>query len=350
VAKLTIKHVGIKAVYATVPSFVEKTSEYAYFSAEEAKMFEKTVGIKERRVASKTVTCSDLCFKAAIDLVRDFNCKEEIDLLLFVSQSPDYFLPATAAILQDKLGLSTNCMAFDVSLGCSGYVYGLMLAGQYLQNGSVKKVLLLAGDKSTVSTHIQDKAAYPLFGDAGTATLLEFDDSANDWYFDAGTDGGGANAIIIEAGHSRMPYQNDDSANSEASTDIVRSKKHLSIDGMAIFNFALKNVPHSINNTLELANMGIDKIDFFVLHQANQLITDSLRKKFSLPVDKFPSSIGKYGNTSSASIPLTLCSEIEQELLTKELQLLFCGFGVGFSWATVILTTKHVTTKLLTHD
>ena len=349
-AKLTLKNARIKAIYAAVPVPVEKTIDYPYFSEVEAKMFEKTTGINQRRVAPNNVTCSDLCFKAATELLRDMDCREEIDLLLFVSQSADYFLPATSAILQTKLGIPTTCMAFDVNLGCSGYVYGLMMANQYLQNGSVKKVLLLAGDKSTISTHIQDKTAYPLFGDAGTATLLEYDENSRNWFFDAGTDGSGAKAIMIEAGHSRMPYQSFVDEDTEVAPGIVRSKKHLVIDGMAIFNFALNNVPKSINNVLELSNLSIQELDFIVLHQANQLITDSIRKKYKQLIEKFPSSIQNFGNTSSASIPLTLCTEMKDDLKNKELRLLFAGFGVGFSWATVLLSTKHVISKLVEYD
>ena len=349
-AKLTLKNARIKAIYAAVPVPVEKTIDYPYFSEVEAKMFEKTTGINQRRVAPNNVTCSDLCFKAATELLRDMDCREEIDLLLFVSQSADYFLPATSAILQTKLGIPTTCMAFDVNLGCSGYVYGLMMANQYLQNGSVKKVLLLAGDKSTISTHEQDKTAFPLFGDAGSATLLEYDAKGKDWFFDAGTDGSGANAIIIEAGHSRMPYQTFDDQDVEVAPGVIRSKKHLAIDGMAVFNFALKNVPKSINNVLDLAKLRTEQLDYLVLHQANQLITDSIRKKMNLPKEKCPSSIGDFGNTSSASIPLTLCSELSEALKKERLCLLLCGFGVGFSWASLLLSTHNVATKLLEYD
>ena len=349
-AELILKHTAIKAIYSVVPKTVYKTHDYPYFSEDEAKMFAKTTGIVERRVAATNVTASDMCFKAAQTLLEDMNCLNEIDLLVFVTQSPDYFLPASATILQDKLGLPKTCMAFDVNLGCSGYVHGLLLANRYLQQGGLRKVLLLAGDKSTISTHEQDKTAFPLFGDAGSATLLEYDAKGEDWFLDAGTDGSGAEAIIIEAGHSRMPYQSFDDQDIEVAPGVVRSKKHLAIDGMAVFNFALKNVPKSINNTLALAKLTTDQLDYLVLHQANQLITDSIRKKINVPQEKCPSSIGSFGNTSSASIPLTLCSELSEALKKERLCLLLCGFGVGFSWASLLLSTHNVATKLLEYD
>ncbi len=349
-AELTLKHAAVKAIYTVVPKTIYKTIDYLFFSDEEAKMFSKTTGIIERRVANADVTASDLCYQAANALLEELNCRNDIDLLVFVTQSPDYFLPASAAILQDKLGLPTTCMAFDVNLGCSGYVHGLLLANRYLQNGGLKKVLLLAGDKSTISTHEKDKTTFPLFGDAGSASLIEFEPNAQDWFLDAGTDGSGADAIIIPGGHSRNPYGTIDTSDFTSAPGVTRSLKHLHLDGMQVFNFALKNVPNSLRNVLNKADLSIDEVDYCILHQANQLITDSIRKKLKSSSEKFPASIQLFGNTSSASIPLTICSELKEQITSQKLKLLLSGFGVGFSWATILLNTEGVQTKLLEYE
>lgn len=349
-ADLTLKHTAVKAIYTVVPKTIYKTIDYPFFSDDEAAMFSKTTGIIQRRVANVDVTASDLCYQAANLLLEDLNCRFEIDLLVFVTQSPDYFLPASAAILQNKLRLPKTCMAFDVNLGCSGYVHGLLLANRYLQNNGLKKVLLLAGDKSTISTHEKDKTTFPLFGDAGSATLLEFDSSALDWFLDAGTDGSGADAIIIPGGHSRNPYETFDASDFIIAPGVTRSLKHLHLDGMKVFNFALKNVPNSLRNVLNNADLSLDEIDYCILHQANQLITDSIRKKLKSSPEKFPSSIQLYGNTSSASIPLTICSELKEQIASQKLKLLLSGFGVGFSWASLLLNMDSVQTKLLEYE
>ncbi|MFM7301640.1 MAG: 3-oxoacyl-ACP synthase III family protein [Crocinitomicaceae bacterium] len=349
-AKFAIDKIKIEAIYSCVPSQKIKTSEYSLFSDYECLLFEKTTGIKERRVAWKDLTCSDLCFKAAESLLTDLKIdREEIDVLIFVSQSPDYFLPATAIILQEKLGLAKNCMAFDVNLGCSGYVYGLSVLSSLLKSG-LKKGLLLAGDKSTISTSFNDKSTYPLFGDAGTVTLLSFDENAESMFFDLHSDGSGKDAIMIEYGHSRFPYNTFIDEEREYEPGIKRSRNHLTLDGMKVFNFALKEVAQSIDECLQYAENEKESVDFFVLHQANKLINDSVRKKMKLPEDKFPMSIDNFGNTSSASIPLTICTSLKKQIEDKELTLLLSGFGVGLSWANVLLKMGPIPLKCFDYD
>jgi 3-oxoacyl-[acyl-carrier-protein] synthase-3 len=291
-----------------------------------------------------------LCFQAADELLNDLNCRDEIDLLLFVSQSPDYFLPATAVILQDKLGLSKSTLAFDINLGCSGYVYGLSVVGQFLQNGNFRKALLLCGDKSTISTNYQDKSSFPLFGDAGSATLLEFDKSSDEWFAHLASDGSGKNSIIIEHGHSRHPYGSVSDEYIEYEPGVIRTKKHLALNGMDVFNFALKEVAPSIRQMLENFEIKIDDIDHFVLHQANKLINESVRKKLKVIPEKVPYSIQNFGNTSSASIPLTICTCLKEKIESEQLTLLLAGFGVGFSWGSVVLKTSKIRTKIVEHD
>lgn len=348
-AFLKTEHTAIQAIYTCVPKTIERTEDYEWISPQERHLFTKTTGIIERRVASDSTTCSDLCYEAANQLLNDLKCKDEIDLVLFVSQSPDYFLPATSIILQNRLGISTSAMAFDVNLGCSGYVYGLSIASHFIQSGNIKKVLLLAGDKSTISTNYEDKSTFPLFGDAGTATLLEFDKSAKTWFFSMATDGKGKDAIIIEHGHSRNPYGTIEDETKEIEPGIIRSKKHLKLNGMEVFNFALKEVAPSIKELLIYSQKEIDEVDFFVFHQANKLINDSVRKKLKIEEAKVPLSIDYFGNTSSASIPLTICKELSEAVLNENKSYLLSGFGVGFSWATVLLNLANVKTKMIEH-
>jgi 3-oxoacyl-[acyl-carrier-protein] synthase-3 len=343
-----IQHTKIDAIYACVPEQEILTTEYSLFSPDEARLFTKNTGIHARRVAADHVTCSDLCYSAASQLLSDIGDASEIDLLVFVSQSPDYFLPATSIILQDRLGLRSDCMAFDINLGCSGYVYGLQVVGQFIQSGAVRKALLLVGDKSTISTAYQDKSTFPLFGDAGTATLLSFSDESSPWFVNTGSDGSGKNAIIIEGGHSRNPY----GTYTEELIDFngnKHSKSHLHLEGLDVFNFALSRVPSSIQQALIEADESIDEIDYVVFHQANGLITKSLSRKLNIPLNRCLTSIEQFGNTSSASIPLTLVCHATELSGRKELSLILSGFGVGFSWASMFMTTDFPKTKLITH-
>lgn len=343
-----IQHTKIEAIYACVPEQEVLTTEYSLFAPEEARLFTKNTGIYARRVAPDGVTCSDLCFNAAAQLLSDINIASEIDLLVFVSQSPDYFLPATSIILQDRLGLRSDCMAFDINLGCSGYVYGLQVVGQFIQSGAVRNALLLVGDKSTISTAYQDKSTYPLFGDAGTATLLSFSADSSPWFINSGSDGSGKNSVIIEGGHSRNPY----GTYTEELLDFngnKHSKSHLHLEGLEVFNFALSRVPYSIEQTLSEANKSMSDVDYVVFHQANGLITKSLSRKLNIPLTKCLTSIEQFGNTSSASIPLTLVCHGNDLSVHKDVSLILSGFGVGFSWASMFLTTVFPITKLIIH-
>lgn len=329
---------------------MSKTEDYGHINADERALFAKTTGIRERRVAAENVTCSDLCFAAASDILAHKHARDEIDLVIFVSQSPDYFLPATSVLLQQRLGLRKDCMAFDINLGCSGYVYGLSVAASLLQSGQLKKALLLVGDKSTTSTNYKDKSAYPLFGDAGTATLLEYDAQGGPWHFNLQSDGSGKNSIIIEDGACRHPHSAASDELHEIEPGIARRRRDLALDGMDIFNFALKEVAPNINTLLGASGVDKEQIDYAVLHQANKLINETVRKKLKIDPSKTPYSIDLFGNTSSASIPLTMCHAIKEDLQSKPLTLLLSGFGVGYSWASAVIRTDRIYTNLVEHD
>jgi 3-oxoacyl-[acyl-carrier-protein] synthase III len=349
VAYLSTNYSNILAISACVPKHRERTSDYHHISAEEQELFIKTTGIRERRVAEQNVTCSDLCYASAKNLLDKFDCAAEIDLVLFVSQSPDYFLPATSVLLQHRLALKKDCLAFDINLGCSGYIYGLSVAANMLQSGQLKKVLLLVGDKSTTSSSPLDKSTYPLFGDAGTATLIEHNKNSDSWHFNLQSDGSGKDAIIIEHGQCRNPFDATLADMVYIEPGISRAKKHLALNGSDVFNFALREVAANINSLSEHSHISKEEIDYFVFHQANKLINESIRKKLKVAAEKVPYSIEKFGNTSSASIPLTICHSLKEELKGRK-RILLSGFGVGYSWGSVILTTDNVYTSLIEYD
>jgi len=349
VPTFSLEPITIEAVYACVPPNRIKTKDDPLFDSDQGQLFVKSTGVIERRVADAKTTCSDLCFSAASLLLKELNCADDIDLLLFVSQSPDYFLPATSIVLQEKLKLPSHVMAFDINLGCSGYTYGLITAAQYIQSGAARKVLLLVGDKSTLSTHPKDRSTAPLFGDAGTASLISASASKRSMAVDAGSDGKGSHAIIIPGGHSRNPYGTFSSEPYEQE-GLIRTRNHLHLDGLAVFNFALQRVPSSIARVLQQALIEMKDLDYVVLHQANQLISSTVEKKMSIPSEKMLHSIADFGNTSSASIPLTMAWNTDKAIATNHYTWLLCGFGVGLSWSTLCFSMPWPKTKLFDYE
>ncbi len=343
-AIFSIPDIRIAGIAASVPKKEVSNRDYELLSEKEQETFIKTVGVEKRRVADAGMATSDLCFEAAESLLAGLEWNaEDIELLIFVSQSRDYLIPATAGILQDRLGLPKSCVALDISLGCSGYVYGLSVMGRMMTGGAIKKGLFLVGDVSTQNTSYKDKSTYPLFGDAGTATALEFKPGASDMSFNLQTDGAGYKAIIIPDGGIRNFASKERSFEyKEISEGIVRNSFHIALDGMEVFNFSLREVAPNIRALLEYAGISLDDIDYFVMHQANKLMNESIRKKLKIEAEKYPYSIGEYGNTSSASIPLTIAHTLGSEIANKELQFLFSGFGVGLSWGSVVLKTDKV--------
>jgi 3-oxoacyl-[acyl-carrier-protein] synthase-3 len=317
--------------------------DYTWLTEDERKMFIKNTGTEERRVAKPEHVTSDFCEKATNELLKKMNWdSESIDVLIFISQSPDYYLPATSAILHHKLNLKKGVMAFDVNLGCSGYNYGLYIISSLMTSGNLKRGILLTGDTSTLSTNFKDKSTYPLFGDAGSATALEFDKDASPMYFNMFTDGSGYKSIIVEDGGARNQFSEKSFVEHEIEPGIFRSGKNLVLDGIEVFNFALREVAPSIDELFKESKTDAGKIDYFVFHQANKLINECVRKKCRIEPEKVPYSIQKFGNTSSASIPLTMIYQMKKELESKPLQLLLSGFGVGYSWGNTIISTSRV--------
>jgi 3-oxoacyl-[acyl-carrier-protein] synthase-3 len=303
---------------------------------EEVNKMINSVGIHERRICDDDVFASDLCYKAAKQLMEENNiAPESIDMLLFMSQGADYRCPATACILQHRLGLPKTCAAMDLSLACSGYVYALSTAMALASTNGINRVLLLDGEAFSKLVNKRDKVNVPLYGDAGTATLIE-KGNFGESLFILNTDGSGEDAVKIPAG-MRNPITPESCVETEREEGNFRNDLQVYMDGMDVFNFAIKNVPKGVKEIVKEAEISLEDIDHLVFHQSNKFMTDFFVKKLKFNPDKVPYCIGKYGNTSSASVPLTICSELNQKLKPND-KVVMCGFGAGLSWGTALVS------------
>lgn len=332
--------VAICGISTAVPGAISRTADYTPLTEAERAKFAAGTGIEQRRVAAPGQCASDLCIAAGEDLLARLGWdKASVQALVMITQTGDHPVPATAIIVQHKLGLPTSCAAFDINLGCSSYPYGLAVLGSTMRTLGLRRALLLVGDVSTRLCSYNDKSSWPLFGDAGSATALELDDAASPIHFDLNSDGAGKDAIIVEAGGlaSKRPAGADSFAEVEIAPGIARNAANLQLKGADIFSFAISAVPPSIRRVLERADWSLDSVDHVVLHQANKMINDFIRKKVGYPAEKEISTLKEYGNTSSVSIPLTLCAGASR--LEGGGRVLLSGFGVGLSWAsaTVVL-------------
>lgn len=325
---LSIPNVKIVGISAGVPKRVVCNLDQNNLSKDyDAAAFVEATGVRERRIDD--VTASDLCLAAAEKLISDLGWdKSEIDAIIFVSQFTDYFLPATACILQDKLGLSKECYAEDIILGCSGWVYGLSSLASLMQSGCFKKALLLAGD---AKRHVPFED--PLFGYAGTVTALEYQEGAEGFKFHFGTDGSGYDAIIIPDGGARNQISKD-SFIEEKIDGKIYNRLQIRMKGMDVFSFGISTVPKSVKKLGEHFNFDYQGYDYFIFHQANMKMINMIVKKLKLDSSKVPNCIDKFGNTSSASIPLTIVTRLKGQVKPNA-KFICCGFGVGLSWGSV---------------
>jgi len=309
-------------------------SEFPEWPAE--KVMQK-IGISERHIATDDETASDLAVKAAEKLFDNHGIdKSTIDFVIFCTQSADYFLPTSACIIQNRLGLSTSCGAFDIDLGCSGYIYGLSMAKAYIQSGMAKNVLLLTGETYTKFIHEKDKGNRSIFGDAGSATLIscnEKDGSFKIGNFTFGTDGSGAERLILKSGASRHKLPYNDMTVNESGNPV--SGDYVFMDGGEIFNFTIDVVPKCMKETLEKNNLQQSDMSLFIFHQANKFILNYLLKKLKIDDDKFYYCLEKTGNTVSNTIPIALVEAAKDGKLNGKIYL--TGFGVGLSWGGVVI-------------
>lgn len=336
-AFLEFKNVRIAGMSAGVPKRKICNLDLKDISADyDSAAFVETTGVLERRV-DNLLTASDLCVPAAEKLIADLKWdKTEIEAIIFVSQYADYILPATACIIQDRLGLSKECYAADIALGCSGWVYGMSSLASLLERGDIKKALLLVGDA-------RRRADYddPLFGFAGAVTALEYHEGTKGLKFHFGTDGSGFDAIIVPDGGSRNKFTGK-SLEKEDVDGKMQHRLQSRMKGMDVFSFGITTAPKSIKKLSEHFNLNYLDADYFVFHQANMKMNNMIAKKLKLEAEKVPSCMYHFGNTSSASIPLTIVTQLKDKFENKPTMFICCGFGVGLSWGTIAFDTHNI--------
>jgi len=307
------------------------------FPTWDAQKISNKTGITERRIARKDEFVSDMAVKAGNKLFTEFSVsKDSIDFILLCTQNPDYFLPTTACIVQDRLGISKNCGALDFNLGCSGFVYGLALAKGLLISGSAKNILLITSEVYSKQMNINDKSNRSIFGDAATASLISVENegqSFGDFIF--GTDGSGFDNLIVRNGAMRHPEL--DTKDEFDGEDFVKNDSNLYMNGQEIFKFCTREIPKLVNNTLFKNNLDMDQIDLFVFHQANKYMLDYLKRKLNIPDEKFFLFFENIGNTVSSTIPIALKSAMENNKIKKGSKVLIAGFGVGYSMSATVL-------------
>ena len=346
-AIVSFKGVGISAMAAAVPSRVIDNYKYDLdiWPEEEVRQVVDKVGVKQRRFANEKTCSSDLCYAAAEKLIADNNIdRNEIDLLIFLSQTPDYRMPATSILLQDRLHLPMTTMAFDIQLGCSGFLSALTIVYSMMQNSGFRKALLLDGETRSKVYNRKDRKEAFIFGDAGVAVVIDRDEKFGESHFSINSDGSRGELIMIPGGG----YRNMSSAATLEEKVVdeygnIRSDENGHMNGADVFSFVLEEVPRDIKRLVSFANEDIQTMDYYVFHQANAFINNHVIKKLKLDKTKVPWTIEKYGNTSSVSVPLTIVSELKNQLKGDK-KLLLTAFGVGMAWATAIV--PFVDTKI----
>jgi 3-oxoacyl-[acyl-carrier-protein] synthase-3 len=333
---------GITVTTGQVLKKVDDDAKLFGGTPEQFERIKKAIGLNERWVVAEGTTTADLCEDAAQDLLQSSSVHpHQIDAIICVTQTPDHFQPCNAAILHGRMGLPKSTAAFDINLGCSGWVVGLYVASLMIEAGGCQKVLLLAGDTMSKCVNPRDRAVAHLFGDAGSATLLE-SGSCRSW-FSLHTNGKGSDFIKIPSGGFRSPSSPESKIERTDEDGSVRCADNLAMNGGEVFNFSIFEEPLAIKEILEFSGFSVEEIDYIVFHQANKYIIGNIARRLKLPLEKAPCSIvERFGNQSSASIPATICSEIAEFLRSKPTRLVFSGFGVGLSWASCVMESSEI--------
>jgi 3-oxoacyl-[acyl-carrier-protein] synthase-3 len=335
-----LKSTGILAVEGElgeqVLSYLELEER---FGAETMQKVLSGAGIRNRKTAPAGICGSDLAYKAAARLVEKNKIDlQSIDLLIFCTQSPDHWLPSTACILHERLGLKKKCAAFDINLGCSQYVYALSVAHSMLMSGCASRALVLTGDTMSRTVHPRDRSLVPLMGDGGSATLLGYVSEGEGFLgFELGTDGTGHQYLTIPAGGARMPLSEQTRIEHEDAEGNIRTLENLQMNGAAIFHFAISVVPPTINSLLKKLSLSFEDVDLFLLHQANKFMLEYLLKKMKIPHEKTHFYIEEVGNTSGSTLPILLSDAWNHGKVKPGATVLAIGFGVGLSWAATVM-------------
>lgn len=344
-AFLKIPNVSIKGISACVPPKVEENKDIPFYTPEEAEKVIETTGIERRHVVSNGITASDLCLKAGEKLIADLGWeKDTIDAIGYVTQMPDYINHPTGFVIHEKLGLSQECLVLDIFHGCPGWVVGLSAITSMMSRGDLKRVIMFDGDISTAWNYAKDRESKPLFGDCGTAVALEYDESTAPLYFHFGTKSADGWSLVRQYGGTKNPHTAESWADElkMRSGQLEVSGNADTMDGLSVFSFGITVPPKSIKKLCEYANINLEDIDKLLIHQANQMMIDKIAKKLKVDKTKTPSSLKNYGNTTSASIPLTICSECHDEYSSGKVNSVACGFGVGLSWGSVYFCTDKI--------
>ncbi len=339
----SIADLQLTAIAAAVPSQQVRNEDLSVFTGAEAKSFVKVVGIQSRRVAPPGMCASDLCVAAAEHVLQASGCDTaEIGAIVFVTETPDYLLPGNSTLIQRRLGLSPSTVMLDVNQGCAGYVYGLATLACLMSAAKIPKGLLLAGDTITRLLSPHDRSTVAIFSDAGSATLLELGACPDPMHFNLGGAGAGAEVIYVPAGGARQPLVPESLSLIEYEHGVRRAPIHLAMHGMDVLHYVLQFVTPNILELLKLAQANLNAPDYYVLHQANRILNESLVKTLGIVPDKVPESLSQYGNTSSATIPVTICRRLAGEVQSAKRTLLLSGFGAGFSWGSALIATDSL--------
>lgn len=350
--KAQFKHVKVQGISTVVPSKeINIYDEIQYYenSTKKIDRMRKIVGFHKRRVVEEGTTASDLCIQAAKTLLEEMNIdKNSIDALIFVVQRPDHSAPATAYYIHNKLGLSDSTMAFDVRQGCPGWVYGMTIASSMIESHAAKRVLLLAGDTPSFGVDPADRNVAPVFGDGGSATLLDYSETEIDSFFNITVKSDGYEAIIKPASGYRLPIKfNEDDKDLVEYLETKTGNKNrlvdLYMDGIAVFNFTMNCVPPNIEELLKFSNTNKEDIDYLMLHQANKQIVQTISSNVGFTEDKAPyRSFEELGNQSITSIPIAMSFNIKDKLENNKNKVLCSGFGNGLAVASCILNLNNI--------
>lgn len=327
------KNIRIRAISTALPNKIVKLSEYAKdFGKETVDKIIKLTGITEIRVSDDKTTSSDLCISAAQNIFRELEINpSSIDGVVFITQTPDYKVPHTSAIIQDRLGIPKESIVFDINYGCSGYAYGLFQAFLLVESGYCRNVLLCVGDTTTKYIHPEDRSNRMMAGDAGSATLISYEENASNSVFNFFSDGSGAEFLMMPAGGCRMPHK-------DGVTDIVEydadgngmTLENIHMNGIEITTFALREVKKAIKNIMNEVGWNKDDVDLFALHQANNFIVHQVSRQLKVSSELVPVGIQKTGNSAATTIPVMLCNLFPGVNYNLK-QVVVCGFGVGLS-------------------
>lgn len=336
-AQLKFKGIGIRALSATVPHTVIKTRSLTeYYSEEEIEKFINATGVEERRFVEADMCASDLCYKSACQIFDETDIRrEDIDVLLFISQTPDYKIPGSSIILQDKLGLSKETIVYDINMSCSGFLHGLVMAYNFLLQPAINNVMLMVGDTLSKMISLQDKGTGKLLGDAGTVAVIGKGEQFGDSFFSMCTEGNNIESVIVKAGGARYPSSIETLRPQNLEDGSIRNLEQVIMVGDDVFSFAISVLPKDIKKLLDFAGKSINEIDKYAFHQANNFMSNYVAKKVKANPDKILHSIQKYGNTAGTSIPLCIVENREKILCGESI--LMNAIGAGFAYGTALL-------------